>query len=385
MKNKILFLVMVLLIAIQLVPTSGCEQVIGKPTAGVSLDETKSRSFQFKYSAVIDEVPKDAMIRVWIPIAETNSQQQVKLIREVTPSNLRLDRDRKYGNQIGYFEYRQTNERSIEFELVYDVVRHEAGIDVEAVKLTDDQKRIFLSANSLVPTEGRPQELIKETDVPAEPMAAGQMLYNFVERHMEYDKSQPGYGNGDAVWACDSKTGNCTDFHSLFISLARSRSIPARFEIGFPIPPDKTTGTIGGYHCWAWFHVDGIGWSPVDISEADKHPALKDYYFGRLSADRVSFSTGRDIDLIPKSDGGPMNYLIYPYVEVDGEQWPKEKIRMKFSFRDKQLSLSSTNIGNEKTPIYWRINACVFRNLLDHCNSEICQRGDNRPSNCRLN
>ena len=152
---------------------------------------------------------------------------------------------------------------------------------------------------------------------------------------MKYDKSQPGYGNGDAVWACDSKTGNCTDFHSLFISLARSSSIPARFEIGFPLPNDKTAGTIGGYHCWAWFHADGKGWTPVDISEADKHPELKDYYFGKLSADRVSFSIGRDIVLVPKSDAKPLNYFVYPHVEVDGKPWPKEKIKMSFSFKDK--------------------------------------------------
>jgi transglutaminase-like putative cysteine protease len=31
----------------------------------------------------------------------------------------------------------------------------------------------------------------------------------------------------------DEETG--TDFHSLFIAMARSQKIPARFQIGFPI------------------------------------------------------------------------------------------------------------------------------------------------------
>ena len=32
--------------------------------------------------------------------------------------------------------------------------------------------------------------------------------------------------SGDAVWACTSKYGNCTDFHSLFIGMARSPASP---------------------------------------------------------------------------------------------------------------------------------------------------------------
>jgi hypothetical protein len=33
----------------------------------------------------------------------------------------------------------------------------------------------------------------------------------------------------------------------------------------------------------------------------------------------VAFSTGRDLTLIPKHDGDPVNFLVYPYVEVDGK------------------------------------------------------------------
>jgi len=37
-----------------------------------------------------------------------------------------------------------------------------------------------------------------------------------------------GWGRGDAKWACDAKFGNCTDFHSYFMGLARSKGPPAR-------------------------------------------------------------------------------------------------------------------------------------------------------------
>ncbi len=170
--------------------------------------------------------------------------------------------------------------------------------------------------------------------MPKNQLAAARVIYDVIDDDLKYGKDKPGWGNGDSVWACDSKTGNCTDFHSLFLSLARSRGIPAKFEIGFPLPDKRGAGDVPGYHCWAKFRPEGKGWVPVDISEANKHPEMRDYYFGNLTEDRVAFSTGRDLTLAPKQDGGPVNFLVYPYVEVDGKVWPQEKIEKKFSYQD---------------------------------------------------
>jgi hypothetical protein len=101
-------------------------------------------------------------------------------------------------------------------------------------------------------------------------------IYDYVIANMTYDKSGEGWGLGDAIYACNDKKGNCTDFHSLFIAIARSRGIPARFTIGFPLGA-PTTGKIPGYHCWAEFYSGGQ-WVPVDASEAWKHPQLRPYY-----------------------------------------------------------------------------------------------------------
>ena len=294
----------------------------------------QSRSFVFNYGATVNEVPKGSNVRVWFPIAQSSAQQKVTQTRSEVPSELKINQDKKYSNKIGFFEVESDAKAPIQFGLGYEVQRIQASVELVAAGLSDAQKANFLTANSLVPIDGKPQKQFADLKLPAESMAAGEEIYNLVEEHMKYDKSQPGYGNGDAAWACDSKTGNCTDFHSLFISLARSNSIPARFEIGFPLPTDKTEGKIGGYHCWAWFYSEGEGWAPVDISEADKHPELKDFYFGKLTADRIAFSTGRDIVLVPESASGPLNYFVYPHVEVDGEVWPKEKIDLEFSFKN---------------------------------------------------
>jgi len=134
------------------------------------------------------------------------------------------------------------------------------------------------------------------------------------------------------LYACTAKKGNCTDFHSLFIAMARSQGIPARFEIGFPLPADKTSAEIAGYHCWAEFFDPQNGWVPVDISEAWKHPEKKDYFFGAHDANRMQFSIGRDLKLNPAQQGEPLNYFVYPYAEFDGKEYPR--VDMQFSFAD---------------------------------------------------
>jgi transglutaminase-like putative cysteine protease len=164
-------------------------------------------------------------------------------------------------------------------------------------------------------------------------------IYEYVFRTMKYDKTGTGWGHGDTLWACDSKHGNCTDFHSVFISMARSQRIPARFQIGFPLPADKTSSDIAGYHCWAEFYIDSIGWIPVDISEAWKHQEKHDYFFGAHDVNRVQFTQGRDLKLTPAQDGAPLNYFVYPYVELGGKEYPNVSIAFSFAEAEKTAAL----------------------------------------------
>ena len=198
-----------------------------------------------------------------------------------------------------------------------------------------EQKRL-LSPDRLVPINGLPAEIaLKQVaGVSGGDYAKGRALYEYVLANMRYDKSGTGWGHGDTLYACSAKQGNCTDFHSLFISMARSQGIPARFEIGFPLPTDKHSGDIAGYHCWADFHTKDHGWVPVDISEAWKHPEQREFFFGHWDDNRMQFSVGRDVTLSPKQDGEPLNYFVYPYVELDRREYAN--VSTHFSFEDIQ-------------------------------------------------
>ena len=165
-----------------------------------------------------------------------------------------------------------------------------------------------------------------------DPLEKARAIYNYVVATMRYDKSGTGWGNGDAIGACTSRRGNRTDFHSLLIDMLRAAGIPARFEIGFPLPTDQHDRAVPGYHCWAQLYVEPYALIPVDASEAWKHPEKKDYFFWAHDDHRLQFTVGRGIRLDPPQRGDPLNYFIYPYAELDGKPFAVES---KFSFQDR--------------------------------------------------
>jgi len=298
--------------------------------------EVKSRTFFFTYAVSVVKVPKDKKVKLWLPLPQTTADQEVSIEGQALPGKSSVGSDPEYGNQILFVEARPDKEGSIAVSLTFKVTRREVRSDGGVGRKPGAKENIdrFLQADRLVPLTGKPLELIKGEKLGPTQLETAKTFFNLVNRHMKYSKEGVGWGNGDAVWACDSKFGNCSDFHSLFISLARANKIPAKFEMGFPIPKMRGEGVVGGYHCWAWVLSDGKGWVPVDISEANRFPELSDYYFSNLCENRVLFTTGRDIDLVPRQTGPALNFFIYPYAEVAGQPLPADQVQRSFSYKD---------------------------------------------------
>jgi len=317
--------------------------VIVPPLAGWRPGEFSppARTFLFTYQVTLKDLPAGAaQVRVWIPCATSDANQTVSVKKMTGPVHLRETRETSFGNHMLYAEMAHPLAAPAEFTVEYQVTRREysRGDFASLMKARRGSESApknlaaYLRPDRLVPIDGRMKELADEnTRGKQGTVEKARALYEYVFQTVRYDKSGTGWGRGDSLWVCDAKHGNCTDFHSLFISMARAEGIPARFEIGFPVPTGSD-GTIPGYHCWAEYYVDGVGWVPVDISEAWKDPKKHDYFFGALDANRVQFTMGRDLALQPKQAGEPLNYFIYPYVEVDGK--PFEGVEKKFTYRE---------------------------------------------------
>jgi transglutaminase-like putative cysteine protease len=314
-------------------------------------DAPRTRSFALTYKAVVRELPAGAArVEIWLPYPASDANQKVEVGEISAPYPTEVRQEPELGNGILHLAAEHPNRTEIAVAMTVRITRSEWVRRAYGTAQAHWQGQLepavahWLRADRLVPNDERIRTLAQSvTEGKRTDLEKARAIYDYVVATMSYDKQGSGWGNGDIYWACDAKRGNCTDFHALFTGLTRAVGIPAKFEIGFPIPPERGEGKIGGYHCWSQFYLAGYGWVPVDASEARKHPEKKEYFFGALDEDRVKFSEGRDLVLAPPQQGAPLNYFVYPYVEVDGK--PHKPVELSFGYRDLPAAAGAVAAG----------------------------------------
>lgn len=182
------------------------------------------------------------------------------------------------------------------------------------------------------------------------PVRKGRLLYDWVLANVSYWVKHPDTMKaspvGSSEYCLTNKCGNCTDFHSLYASLARAVELPTRIVYGsFLKGPLAGVDQDQSYHCWIEFWAPELGWIPLDVAIADvfvddfqiseanaelvklttadgysgPDPKMVEYYFGNLDARRVTWNVGRDLELFPAPAAGALNALPKAFVEVDGK------------------------------------------------------------------
>lgn len=297
-------------------------------------DGAAQREFRFTYVANVPKAPAGAkQLDVWLPVPSSTAAQRVTIEDIAAPVPYAIATDPETGTRMIHLRFEGDALRETSIAVKSRVRSIERKRDDERSAFMDAPTPRDLAPDALAPWDAGPAAMAeKAAGGTTDRLEAGEKMYRAVLDHMRYSKDGTGWGRGDVTHACTAGFGNCTDFHSLFIAMARSRGIPARFIMGFPLPETRGAGEVKGYHCWAEFFVDGVGWVPVDASEADKHPELANYYFGSLTADRVAFTRGRDLVLVPPQQGPPLNFFIYPYAELDGK--PFDGLTRTFHYED---------------------------------------------------
>ncbi|MDQ3283057.1 MAG: transglutaminase domain-containing protein, partial [Acidobacteriota bacterium] len=272
-----------------------------------------SKTYDATYVATLSDIPAGTQkLDVWIPLPVSGEHQKVNNLTIDSPYAFTRHREKTWGNEYAHAVVANPPS-SLSVRVKFTVTRDEAQMTDPKGKRGDLSRA--LHADKLVTLSPRVRNLAKEvTSGRKTADDQARAIYDYLVSTMTYDKTTPGWGQGDSERACDVRKGNCTDFHSLFLSLARAKGIPARFVIGFPMT--ARDGVARGYHCWAEYW-NGRGWIPVDASDASKNASLRDYLFGNLDPERIQFTTGRDLKLTPATTE-PLNYFIYPRGEAGG-------------------------------------------------------------------
>ena len=205
-----------------------------------------SRSFEFTSVVHVPAMPVGSKeLRLWIPLPYEETYQSISDLKIESPFSYRIEREKQYGNRYAYIVVSAAKAKApFDVRVSFHVQRFEHRVSLDGKNEPPERPAIatarFLQPDRLVPIDGVIENLSQqETQGVTAPLDKARHIYNYVIATMHYDHDGTGWGHGDAIWACNAKHGNCTDFHSLFIGMARAAGIPARFEIGFPLANER--------------------------------------------------------------------------------------------------------------------------------------------------
>ena len=326
--------------------------------------QPKQASFEIKNEFKV-QPPKGAKtVRMWFAVPQEDAVSVVREFRVAADFPVQYFRD-DWGNRVGYAEVNSPAEGPITIREEFGLTRTEIRNAIDPAKTrpftTPERAALFAylqpSTHVIVSDQIR---ALSASIVGGEtnPILAARKIYNWTLENVDYWVKDPDHLKaspiGSTEYCLRTKTGNCTDFHSLFASLAMAAGIPTRMVYGSLLKPTLNGVQIdGSYHCWIYFFAPNYGWLPLDVSLAniygkvfpvtDKNkklvelttatgykgldPGKVDYYFGNLDERRVTWSTGRDLIMQPLQEDGPVNALAKMYVEIDGKQstdWTRE-------------------------------------------------------------
>lgn len=296
--------------------------------------EPESTTYRVQQTVTLSEIPKGAKtVKWWIAIPDDERFQEVLDFQVVSaPGKWTVARELDHGNRFMLVEVDSPNSEALHAKVEFTLRRQTVQIDLDSSKagpITDSHRQLF----SAELRQDEPHMTVTDSIRKMADKACGnernvalqarQLLDAVADfaNHYSIDPNVPTCSIGDAGSCMDAGGGCCTDLHSLFISLARSRGIPARLQMGYRLREQNVGKEVDpGYRCWSEYFVPGYGWVPADIVEADDPSGLgRDRWFTGLTSRRLWLNQGREFDLAGRSNTDErVSTVVIGYAEIDG-------------------------------------------------------------------
>jgi transglutaminase-like putative cysteine protease len=347
----------------------GVMLLLGAALAITEAAQPKQATFEITNIYTV-KVPTQAQtMRIWFAVPQEDAESTIKNFDVEAPYEVRYHADSQ-GNRVGYVEIQDPKGEEITIRETFAITRREilGNIDPAQTRpLTEAEKTAMaeeLKSSTYVPVNDEMKALAAQIVGDEDnPIKVARKLYDWTLDNIDYWVKDPEHLKASSVGSTEyclrTKTGNCTDFHSLYTSLARAAGLPSRIVYGSLLKPTLNGMDVdASYHCWVQFYAPNLDWLTLDVAVADIYVSgvevneknaklmelttatgyqgadakMVNYYFGNLDERRVVWSVGRDLTMAPAQEAGPVNALTKMYVEVDGKvynDWSR-----KFTYKE---------------------------------------------------
>jgi hypothetical protein len=187
-------------------------------------------------------------------------------------------------------------------ELSYNATLYEIKVDfskIENVLPYDTTSEVFIENTKsdlpIIDTNNSDIIKIAKTIWEKNPTILGyaRAAYEYVAGSYKYKNANTGLH--PLAQCLKENGGDCGNLSSIYISLLRTKGIPARHVVAI-----RADGT---FHVWAEFYLEQIGWIPVDVTF--KNSNSKGDYFGKLTQKNAGVILNRKVNVeVKEGDKG---------------------------------------------------------------------------------
>lgn len=349
----------------------GVMLIMGAALTTPEAAQPKQATFEITNTFTVTAPKQAQTLRIWFAVPQDDAESTIEHFKVEAPYDIRYGADSQ-GNRVGYLEVQNPKGEQITIREAFTLTRQEILGTVDPAQtrpLTKAEKATMadaLKASTYVIVNDEMKALAAQiVGSETNPVNIARKLYDWTLDNIDYWVKDPDHLKASSVGSTEyclrTKTGNCTDFHSLYTSLARSAGLPSRIVYGSLLKPTLNGMDVdASYHCWVQVYAPNLDWLTLDVAVADIYasgvevneknaklmelttatgykgadPKMVNYYFGNLDERRVVWSVGRDLQMEPAQQAGPVNALPKMYVEVDGKaynDWTR-----KFTYKEVQ-------------------------------------------------
>lgn len=294
------------------------------------------------FSVVVTPPYHCKVLRIWLPLAQSDFAQQVSDIRldtfpeQVAPE---IGVEPVYGNKFAYFEFQEPHgaqvirlrmtakvwnlDWSVQPERVQSIARWDASFHPYLQPQAMAQKKAFdaLLARIAPQPSGANEDLVQ--------------IMRWIDENLTYDHATASL-RADANHAFELRRGHCSDYHGLCATMGRALGYPTRVTYGWALFPKNSPS-----HCKVEVFLPPYGWVSYDLSETqqlvksiqgdDSLSAEAKESLARAARERLHrgfrenswllVTKGTDYELVPKASR-PVRVVRTIYAEADGEPLP---------------------------------------------------------------
>ena len=299
-------------------------------------------TYEVDFSAVVTPPYHTQVLKVWMPIPQSDRFQQISDSELTTFPELvepQIATESVYGNKFAYFEFHEPlGAQIIRHRLTATVRNVHWNLEAAAVKLPDKWPRelaSYLTPDPIAEADGFQevmQSFARDREAPTKGLFAAM---HWIDSNLTYDHSG-GSLRADAAHAFTTRHGHCSDYHGLCATMGRTLGFPTRVTYGLALFPKNSPS-----HCKLEAYLPPYGWVSFDLSETQKminaiqnDEALDSGTKQQLAAAARSrlmrgfrenswllVTKGIDYELAPKASR-PVHVVRTIYAEADGEALP---------------------------------------------------------------